>query len=126
MNELEEKQLSDLEIVRNKLILEQESNKIVNDTHRASQVLEIQGKRAIVQVLIHVEFTDDILKIPISENLLAGLVKKVDKGVLDDEDNFSILFVAVGVNIETARFFKQDFEKNGSMERVSVVFKLGY
>ncbi len=33
------------------------------------------------------------------------------------EDNFAIVFAAMGVNMETARFFKQDFEENGSMER---------
>jgi V-type H+-transporting ATPase subunit B len=34
----------------------------------------------------------------------AGLVKKLDKGVLDDHmDNFAIVFGAMGVNLETAR-----------------------
>lgn len=28
----------------------------------------------------------------------------------DSEDNFAIVFAAMGVNMETARFFKQDFE----------------
>jgi V-type H+-transporting ATPase subunit B len=41
----------------------------------------------------------------------AGLVKLPGKSVLDDhEDNFAIVFAAMGVNMETARFFKQDFE----------------
>ncbi|CAG8632769.1 12854_t:CDS:10, partial [Acaulospora morrowiae] len=183
---------------------------------RAGQVLEIQGKRAIVQVFegtsgvdvkaTHVEFSGDTLKIPVSEDMLgrifngsgkaidkgpkvfaedfldingspinpysriypeemiqtgisaidtmnsiargqkipifsaaglphneiaaqicrqAGLVKKVDKGVFDDhEDNFSIVFAAMGVNMETARFFKQDFEENGSIERVTLFLNL--
>ncbi|CAG8759410.1 21876_t:CDS:10, partial [Racocetra persica] len=183
---------------------------------RAGQILEIQGKRAIVQVFegtsgvdskaTHVEFTGDTLKIPVSEDMLgrifngsgkaidkgpkvfaedfldingspinpisriypeemiqtgisaidtmnsiargqkipifsaaglphneiaaqicrqAGLVKKVDKGVFDDhEDNFSIVFAAMGVNMETARFFKQDFEENGSIERVTLFLNL--
>lgn len=34
------------------------------------------------------------------------------------EDNFAIVFAAMGVNLETARFFQQDFEVNGSMDRV--------
>ena len=38
------------------------------------------------------------------------------------EDNFAIVFAAMGVNMETARFFKQDFEENGSMERYSFFF----
>lgn len=40
------------------------------------------------------------------------------------EDNFSIVFAAMGVNLETARFFKQDFEENGSLERVSLFLNL--
>ncbi|XP_049849086.1 uncharacterized protein LOC126317465 [Schistocerca gregaria] len=41
--------------------------------------------------------------------------------VLDDhEDNLSIVFAAIGANMDTARFFKQDFEANGSIERVSL------
>jgi V-type H+-transporting ATPase subunit B len=69
----------------------------------------------------------------------AGLVKKngLDRGdvsghhsnvkgsVVDDhEDNFAIVFGAMGVNLETARFFKQDFEENGSIERVSLFLNL--
>ncbi|KAI3631727.1 hypothetical protein MIR68_002404 [Amoeboaphelidium protococcarum] len=182
---------------------------------KAGQVLEVQGKRAIVQVFegtsgvdakaTHVEFTGDVLKMPVSEDMLgrvfngsgkpidkgpkvfaedyldingqpinpysriypeemiqtgistidtmnsiargqkipifsaaglphnelaaqicrqAGLVKK-QKDVLDmHEDNFAIVFGAMGVNMETARFFKQDFEENGSLERVSLFLNL--
>jgi V-type H+-transporting ATPase subunit B len=55
----------------------------------------------------------------------AGLVKGPTKAVLDGhEDNFAIVFAAMGVNMETARFFKQDFEENGSMERVSLFLNL--
>ncbi|KAJ3036081.1 Vacuolar ATP synthase subunit B, partial [Rhizoclosmatium hyalinum] len=55
----------------------------------------------------------------------AGLVKRIDKGVLDGhEDNFAIVFGAMGVNMETARFFKQDFEENGSIERVTLFLNL--
>jgi len=55
----------------------------------------------------------------------AGLVKKGGKSVMDDhEDNFAIVFAAMGVNMETARFFKQDFEENGSMERVTLFLNL--
>lgn len=47
------------------------------------------------------------------------------KSVLDDhEDNFAIVFAAMGVNMETARFFKQDFEENGSMENVCLFLNL--
>jgi len=47
----------------------------------------------------------------------ASLVK--GKDVLDhSEENFAIVFAAMGVNLETARFFKTDFEVYGSMDRV--------
>jgi len=49
----------------------------------------------------------------------------VSKGVHDDhEENFSIVFGAMGVNLETSRFFTRDFEENGSMERVSLFLNL--
>lgn len=55
----------------------------------------------------------------------AGLVQHKGKNVTDThEDNFAIVFAAMGVNMETARFFKQDFEQNGSMERVSLFLNL--
>lgn len=54
-----------------------------------------------------------------------GLVKVPGKSVLDDhDDNFAIVFAAMGVNMETARFFKQDFEENGSMENVCLFLNL--
>ncbi|KAG9019895.1 Vacuolar ATP synthase subunit B [Tulasnella sp. 427] len=55
----------------------------------------------------------------------AGLVKGPTKGVLDGhEDNFSIVFAAMGVNMETARFFTRDFEENGSLDRVTLFLNL--
>merc|ERR1711881_562212 len=39
-------------------------------------------------------------------------------------DNFSIVFGAMGVNMETARFFRNDFEENGSMENVVLYLNL--
>jgi len=39
-------------------------------------------------------------------------------------NNFVIVFAAMGVNQETARFFKQDFEENGSMENVCLYMNL--
>lgn len=52
----------------------------------------------------------------------AGLVKHPGKDIPDD--NFAIIFAAMGVNMETARFFKQDFEENGSMENVCLFLNL--
>jgi len=45
--------------------------------------------------------------------------------VLDhSSENFAIVFAAMGVNMEVARFFRTDFEKNGSMERVVLFLNL--
>uniref|UniRef100_A0A8C6SSV5 Vacuolar proton pump subunit B n=1 Tax=Neogobius melanostomus TaxID=47308 RepID=A0A8C6SSV5_9GOBI len=54
----------------------------------------------------------------------AGLVQK-SKDVMDySDDNFAIVFAAMGVNMETARFFKSDFEENGSMDNVCLFLNL--
>lgn len=50
-----------------------------------------------------------------------GQTKSVHDG---HADNFSIVFGAMGVNMETARFFKQDFEENGSLDRVTLFMNL--
>jgi len=53
----------------------------------------------------------------------ASLIKKKD--VLDhSEENFAIVFAAMGVSLETARFFKRDFEESGSMKNVSLFLNL--
>jgi len=53
----------------------------------------------------------------------ASLVK--GKDTLDHSaENFSIVFGAMGVNMETARFFRNDFEENGSMENVVLFMNL--
>jgi V-type H+-transporting ATPase subunit B len=56
----------------------------------------------------------------------AGVVKQEkSKSVQDDhEENFAVVFGAMGVDVETSRFFKQDFEENGSMERVALYMNL--
>ncbi|VDD77370.1 unnamed protein product [Mesocestoides corti] len=55
----------------------------------------------------------------------AGLVRMSGSGVTDDEnDNFAIVFAAMGVNMETARFFMQDFKEHGSMENVCLFLNL--
>ncbi|MGH0146657.1 UNVERIFIED_CONTAM: hypothetical protein FKN15_038599 [Acipenser sinensis] len=156
---------------------------------RSGQVLEVSGSKAVVQVFegtsgidakkTSCEFTGDILRTPVSEDMLgqpinpqcriypeemiqtgisaidgmnsiargqkipifsaaglphneiaaqicrqAGLVKK-SKDVMDySEDNFAIVFAAMGVNMETARFFKSDFEENGSMDNVCLFLNL--
>ncbi|PNH03245.1 V-type proton ATPase subunit B 1 [Tetrabaena socialis] len=42
----------------------------------------------------------------------------------EEEDSFAIVFAAMGVNMETAHFFKQDFEENGSLERTVLFLNL--
>merc|ERR1712086_942731 len=181
---------------------------------RQGQILEVNKKKAIVQVFegtsnidnknCHIEFTGDVLKMPISDDLMGrafnGSGKPIDKGpavlaedfldingaplnpksrvypkemiqtgvsaidtmnsvvrgqklplfsaaglphneiaaqvcrqaslvkgkdVLDHSaENFSIVFGAMGVNMETARFFRNDFEENGSMENVVLFMNL--
>ena len=42
------------------------------------------------------------------------------KDTLDGhQDNFAVVFGAMGVNMETARFFRSDFEESGAMELLS-------
>merc|ERR1719155_16776 len=63
----------------------------------------------------------------------AGLVKR-DKSEADllghhgaadgGSDEFAIVFAAMGGNMETAHFFKQDFQENGSMENVVLFLNL--
>merc|ERR1712136_219993 len=167
--------------------------RLADGTIRSGQVLEVSGSKAVVQVFEGTsgvdakntvcEFTGDILRTPVSEDMLdiqgqpinpwsriypeemiqtgisaidimnsiargqkipifsaaglphneiaaqicrqGGLVKVPGKSVLDDhDDNFAIVFAAMGVNMETARFFKQDFEENGSMENVCLFLNL--
>lgn len=53
----------------------------------------------------------------------AGLVKK--KTTIDgSDDNFAIVFAAMGVNMETARFFKESFEQSGALEKTSLFLNL--
>jgi V-type H+-transporting ATPase subunit B len=53
------------------------------------------------------------------------LVRGPSKDALDGhEDNFSVVFGAMGVNRETSRFFQQDFQENGSLDRVTLFMNL--
>jgi len=58
----------------------------------------------------------------------AGLVSEGRAGGKDTHDksadNFSIVFGAMGVNLETSRFFTKDFEESGSMERTTLFLNL--
>jgi len=50
----------------------------------------------------------------------ASLVRKGD----DEEAEFVIVFAAMGVNMETARFFKNSFSSSGSLERTVLFLNL--
>eukprot|EP00924_Labyrinthula_sp_SR-Ha-C_P016130 snap_masked-scaffold_4-processed-gene-20.13-mRNA-1 protein AED:0.03 eAED:0.03 QI:0/-1/0/1/-1/1/1/0/496 len=183
-------------------------------SQRQGQVLEISGPRAVVQVFegtsgidnkhCTCEFTGDVLKMPISEEMLGrsfnGSGKPIDKGpqvlaedfvdingkpinpyartypkemiqtgisavdvmnsiargqkiplfsaaglphneigaqiarqaglvqgkdVLDHhDDNFAVVFGAMGVNMETARFFRNDFTESGAINRTALFMNL--
>jgi V-type H+-transporting ATPase subunit B len=61
----------------------------------------------------------------------AGLVKRdgaaeasAGEPAAEDEDNFAIVFAAMGVNMEASRFFRQDFEENGAMGNVCLFLNL--
>ena len=64
----------------------------------------------------------------------AGLVKRRDDegraagggdaGTSAGEDDFAIVFAAMGVNLETANFFRRDFERTGSLEKVVLFLNL--
>jgi len=55
----------------------------------------------------------------------AGLVKKDgSEENKDGKSNFAIVFAAMGVNREAARFFKSDFEQRGNMENVVLFLNL--
>ncbi|CAI2312129.1 unnamed protein product [Caenorhabditis sp. 36 PRJEB53466] len=51
-----------------------------------------------------------------------GLVQLPDRN--NETVSFAIVFAAMGVNMETARFFKQDFEECGSMDNVCLFLNL--
>ena len=187
---------------------------LANGEKRQGQVLEIYGTRAVVQVFegtsgidnrsCHAGFTGDVLKMPISEEMLGrafnGSGKAIDKappvlaedyldiqgkpinpfartypkemiqtgisaldvmnsiargqkiplfsgaglphneigaqiarqaGLVEGkdvkdahDDNFAVVFGAMGVNMETARFFRNDFTESGAITRTALFMNL--
>merc|ERR1712021_99535 len=163
---------------------------LLDGSIRTGQVLEVSGDKAVVQVFegtsgidakhTKCEFTGEIMKTPVSEDILgqpmnpqsriypeemiqtgistidvmnsiargqkipifsaaglshneiaaqicrqAGLVKKEGEAPQSDgKSNFAIVFAAMGVNREAARFFKSDFEQRGNMENVVLFLNL--
>merc|ERR1711865_1238761 len=195
-----------LENVKNPMYAEICELTLAKGEKRAGQVLEVHDTKAVVQVFegtdgidakrTQCEFSGDILRIPVSEEMVGrvfnGSGKPIDKGpkilaedYLDiqgqpinpfqrvypeemiqtgvsaidtmnsiargqkiplfsaaglphneiaaqicrqaglvdpeSETEFGIVFAAMGVNKETARFFMMDFEENGSMEKLVIL-----
>ena len=57
-------------------------------------------------------------------SLFCLAIRERTSTLIISQDNFAIVFAAMGVNMEAARFFKQDFEENGSMENVCLFLNL--
>ncbi len=56
----------------------------------------------------------------LSHNSVAAQIARQSK-VLGEEEEFAVVFCAMGITAEEANFFKRDFEKTGALER-SVLF----
>lgn len=54
----------------------------------------------------------------------ASLVKTGSVKLDESSESFCIVFAAMGINMEVARFFQEDFEANGSMERTVLFLNL--
>lgn len=77
---------------------------------------QIQGSNGVIlpNILKIIEFIDG-----------TGKASLVIKNIQDTHgDDFVIVFATMGVNTETARFFTQEFEANGSMERTTLFLNL--
>ena len=61
-----------------------------------------------------------LVKRPTGEKAAHGHGHAAEEG----DNEFAIVFAAMGVNMETAQFFKRDFEENGSMARTVLFLNL--
>merc|ERR1711934_989768 len=197
-----------LENVKNPMYAEICELTLSKGERRAGQVLEVHDTKAVVQVFegtdgidakrTQCEFSGDILRIPVAEDMVGrifnGSGKPIDKGphilaedfldiqgqpinpfmrvypeemiqtgisaidtmnsiargqkiplfsaaglphneiaaqmcrqaglVAGAAGEFALVFAAMGVNMETARFFKTDFEENGSLEQLVMFLNL--
>ncbi|CAN1276374.1 V-type proton ATPase subunit B2 [Linum perenne] len=111
--------------------------RLADGSTRRGEVLEVDGEKAVVQVFegtsgidnkfTTVQFTGEVLKTPVSLDMLGrifnGSGKPIDNGPPILPEAY-LDISAMGVNMETAQFFKRDFEENGSMERVTLFLNL--
>jgi V/A-type H+-transporting ATPase subunit B len=56
-------------------------------------------------------------------NNIAAQIARQSK-VLGKEEEFAVIFAAMGITTEEARFFREDFEKTGALERVILFLNL--
>ncbi|WP_309493081.1 V-type ATP synthase subunit B [Candidatus Hecatella orcuttiae] len=56
-------------------------------------------------------------------NLVAAQIARQAK-VLGKEEEFAVVFAAMGITSDEARFFKEDFEKRGAIDKVVMFFNL--
>ncbi|MFX0207493.1 MAG: V-type ATP synthase subunit B [Candidatus Hodarchaeota archaeon] len=56
-------------------------------------------------------------------NKVAAQIARQAK-VLGEEEEFAVVFVAMGITAEEARFFREDFEKSGALEKVVLFLNL--
>ena len=63
------------------------------------------------------KFVDRCMICRICYYCVVDVVSSSQAGLVDvsASTSFAIVFAAMGVNMETARFFKQDFEENGQV-----------
>ena len=79
------------------------------------QLLLAPGSSGLVHALPHCTHV-----LPPHSTLLC----KCDCGTIWLQNEFAIVFGAMGVNMETAHFFKRDFEENGSLGRTVLFLNL--
>ncbi|OLS27317.1 MAG: V-type ATP synthase beta chain [Candidatus Heimdallarchaeota archaeon LC_2] len=59
----------------------------------------------------------------LSHNQIGAQIARQAK-VLGSDENFAVVFAAMGITAEEARFFQADFERTGALERVSLFLNL--
>ena len=57
----------------------------------------------------------------LSEDTFPNGIRLASSGEEASKDEFALVFAAMGVNMETARFFKTDFEENGENSHIECV-----
>ena len=65
-----------------------------------------------------------LVKQPGAPDKEPNLMQMDEGGASAGDDEFCIVFAAMGVNLETANFFRRDFEENGSLEKVVLFLNL--